>query len=84
MMHINAKATLTNDTDYSCHIKGCRTCLTNCVESISCHIMSLVVNSIKDGHTDTYTLHKILISKNQVRAFGQHTPSLITTGIDLQ
>ena len=32
-----------------------RTCLTNRIESISHHIMPLVINSLGSGHTQTYT-----------------------------
>ena len=55
-----AKAMLTNDTDYNCHIKSCRTCLTNHTLSIT----PLIISSITDswthvqtvGHACTYTL----------------------------
>ena len=45
-----------NDNDYSCHITGSyRTCLTNRMRSISCHITPLVINSLGHGHTHTQT-----------------------------
>ena len=53
MMHMDAKATLTNDTDYSCH----RTFLTNHIGSTSHHIMPLVINILGSRHmyTNTHT-----------------------------
>ena len=57
-MRTNAKAMPINNNDYSCHIaNSCRTCLTNCMRSLSRHIMPLVINSLGGGHThkDTHT-----------------------------
>ena len=50
-MYFNWKATSTNDTDYSCHIKAVELSLTNHMWSISHHIMPLVGNSVQSGHT---------------------------------
>ena len=33
----------------------CETCLTNCTRPISHHIMPLVINALRGGHTDTQT-----------------------------
>ena len=41
----------TNDTNYNCHIKY----LTTHMGSISHHIMPLVINSLRAGHTNTHT-----------------------------
>ena len=61
MTRFNSKATPTNDTDCSCH-KSCRTYLANHMGLISCHIMPLVIYSLrayahaqKHMHTHTYT-----------------------------
>ena len=54
--HTKSKATPINDNNYSCHnYNCCRTCLTNRMESISCHITPLVINSLGSGHTHTHT-----------------------------
>ena len=57
MMRINAKAIPINDTDYSCHITSVAS-LTDHMESMwspyyakSHHIMPLVMNSLRGGHT---------------------------------
>ena len=54
MIHINARATPINHTDYSFHINSCRTCLTNCMGSISCQIPPLAINSLEGGGTHTH------------------------------
>ena len=51
MVCINAKATPVHDNDYSCH-NSYRTCSTNHMWSLSCHIMPLVINILG---TDTHT-----------------------------
>ena len=52
---MDAKATPTNDTNYSCHMKAIKLNLTNHMGSISHRIMPLVINSLRDGHTHTNT-----------------------------
>ena len=75
----NSKATSTNDTNYSCCIKGiARSCLTNHMGFISHHIMLLVINRLRQTdrhrHTDTQThtyIHTSLtksISRNHALA----------------
>ena len=54
MMRTNGKAMPINDNDYSC-CNSYRTCLTNHMRSTSCHIMPLVINSLRHGHTHTQT-----------------------------
>ena len=54
MKRSNAKAMPINDNDYNCSY---RACLTNRMGSISRHIMPLVINSLRGGHTHTHT-HK--------------------------
>ena len=51
MMHINAKATPTNDTDYRCYIKAID--LIN--QSYGVYIAVLVINNLKGGDTHTHT-----------------------------
>ena len=53
MMHINAKAIPTNDTDYRCYIKAVE--LVN--QSYGVYIAALVFNSLEGGdiHTHTHT-----------------------------
>ena len=50
-MCINAETTSTNSTDYSCPIK---TVNLN-YQSDRVHIMPLVINSLRGGHTHTHT-----------------------------
>ena len=60
MIHINAMAMATNDTDYSCHTyKSCTTWFNqsfgiNHIGVHITHIMPLVINSIGGRHTHTY------------------------------
>ena len=50
------KATPTNGIKYSCYTYiRYRSCLTDHTGSISCHIMSLVINSLRSGHIDLHT-----------------------------
>ena len=64
MTHTDAKATPTNDTNYSCHIKAIElTYITQSYGSISHHIMSLVINSLR---VDTYNVHTKTILRNQM------------------
>ena len=51
MMHIKAKATFINNTDYNCHI----TSIELVHQSHSIYIMPLVINSLRGGHTCKYT-----------------------------
>ena len=53
--HFKSKATPTNDTDYSCHVKGIEFVQPNNMWSISCHITLLVINSLRGGHTHKHT-----------------------------
>ena len=62
MIHFTSKATPTNDTDYSCHIKVVEFVFTTCMGLISYQIMSLAINSLradtqidKQIHTNTQT-----------------------------
>ena len=65
MALFNYRAIPTNITNYNSHnYKGCRTCLTNRVGFISCHIVLLVISSLwahvrtrTRTYTHTYT-HK--------------------------
>ena len=52
MTRINAKAMPINDNDYHCHITA--TNLFN--KSYGVHIMPLVINSLRGGHTLTHSL----------------------------
>ena len=67
-MHINAKATPTNDTDYHCY-KNCRGCLIKHMGSISHHIMPLVNSSLRGEpthtHARTHTHTHIHLRRNQ-------------------
>ena len=51
MMHINAKAIPTNDTDYRCYIKAVE--LVN--QSYGVYIAALVFNSLEGGDIHTHT-----------------------------
>ena len=44
-----------NDYDMWLPYSSCRTCLTNCMGSISCHIMPLVISSLGGRHAHTHT-----------------------------
>ena len=56
MIHSNGKAMPINDTNYNCHnYNSCRTCSTNHIGSISCNIIPLVINNLRDGHTHKCT-----------------------------
>ena len=55
MIHINAKATPTKDTDCSCHIEAAELCLTYHIGSISCQITLIVINSLGVSHMHTHT-----------------------------
>ena len=49
--------------------KSCKTCLTNHMQSISHHIMPLVINALEGGHTQRHTdMGTKAISRNQVCA----------------
>ena len=51
-------------------IKSHETCLTNRTRPISHHIMPLVINALRDGHTDTHTntdARTKTISRNRAR-----------------
>ena len=76
--------TPTTYNDCSCH-KSCRTCLSNHMEFISCHIMSLVINSLGvDTHTQTHIPTSAQKPFKETRCTpacctptaGQHGPSL--------
>ena len=51
MMHINAKATPTNDTDHNCYIKAVE--LVN--QSYGIYIAALFINSLEGVGTHTHT-----------------------------
>ena len=58
--------------------KSCRNCLSNNVQSISCHIILLVNNSLGDRHTCTHAQTDFwakAVLRNQ-ECTGQHAPSL--------
>ena len=74
-MCIKAKATLTNNTYYSCHTKA-----VELVKPIILgHIMSLVVNSLREAtparHMST-SQTKAIIKTRHVARLGQHVPGL--------
>ena len=56
MVHINAKAIPTNNTNYSYSIKVVELCLTNHIGFISHYITPLVINSFRGR--DTHTSHE--------------------------
>ena len=72
------RATPFSNNDYICHVaNSCRTYLTNCMGSISCHITPLIINSLGGGHTQTHThtqthahtdVRTTTILRNQARA----------------
>ena len=55
-MHINAKATPTNNTNYSCYIK---TVVHTCITIHIVHVTSLVINSFEGGYTNRQTDRQI-------------------------
>ena len=60
-------------------LKSCRTGLTNHTRPISHHIMQLVINTLKGGHTDTHThtdAQTKMISRNQACVTFGLTPGL--------
>ena len=78
MMCINAKAKPINDTNYSCYKAAVVLVLTNYTESISYHIMSIVVNCVGSGHTQTYTQKEYQESRHAL-ACTQRSPGLNTS-----
>ena len=77
MTCINTKATPTNSTDYSCHIKTIELVYT----IIWVHIMSLVINSLGAGiHTHTNFLDKSNYMYKKVKKPG--TLGLKSVGIN--
>ena len=67
MTHINAIATPTNDTDYSCHYNYA-------VEAFTNHFTPLVINSLGDTHTKhTYT-HAHIMNKISFQKPGTNQP----------
>ena len=77
--HTNSKAMPINYNDYGCH-NSCRTCLTNRMESISCHIMPLVINSLRRGHTDTLALSPLSLSHARTHTH-THTHTILTNQV---
>ena len=64
MVCMEAKATPTNDTNYSCHIKATELILTNHMWSISHHITPLVINSLRaNTHTHRHPTETNLRNK---------------------
>ena len=62
---------------------SCRTCLINCMGSISCHITTLVIISLVDRHIHTHTYWQSAQDQFQetkhALAWGQHAPGLKMT-----
>ena len=74
-MRINAKATSINDNgSVQLPYNSCRTCLTNCMRSISHHITLLVSNNLGHGHTHAHKrrhipmIRTVSILRNQAQA----------------
>ena len=75
MTHMDTYIMLTKNADYNCYIKAVKLILTNHMGSISRHIMPLVSNSLRGGHTHTYKHSRTeAILRNQVHA--GHRPAL--------
>ena len=75
MMRINAKATPTNDTNYSCHIKA--VVLFN--QPYEVHIMPLVIDSLRGRYT---CIHIHMNARTHARTHA-HNADKITTSARL-
>ena len=72
-MCTNSKATPINNNDYTeLPYNSCRTCLTNCMGSISCYITPLVINSL--GGRDTYKHTYRHLHRNNFKKPGERWP----------
>ena len=65
MMCFNCKAMPTNNMDYSCHYRSCRSCLTDHLGSMSHHITPHYYQRQTHKHTHTHKLWTRLIFINQ-------------------
>ena len=76
MMHLNYKAMPTNSTDYRCHVKVHRTCLTNHMGPY--HVTSCYYIVSNNLGADTYTYTNFLNKSHFKKpAYSQCTPGLV-------
>ena len=66
----NSKDTPLSNNDYSYHITAIELVLTNHIGSISRHITSLVINSLRNGYTHKHTYRRL--QRNNFKKPGMH------------